>query len=695
MSMFAEPNDTNKGEETAPENTYSDTLGKRAEISSLLETVVESQQFLKVEIAEELKNSHVRIREEIGFDLRRISDKVNRNVSAIAQNVKSFINSYDSSLGDLQSSSPDSVSIIDAQYTAEESAEIARSYSLATKLMEEQCTLRQEIFSQLRTENDRLRKEVRQLVRRSEEDIERRLQTIEEKVRRVISCLVITLNQFYEFGDKMDDMLFRADAKVVEVENKLGRLANSSNALLTVFKKKKSTEEIPCGRFRLSSMSSVRTDVNSALDDTSSVCSFKTDGSSSMQDLKELVTRQNRKLLSKSRESVKYLCKNVCTCHQEPLKVDDKTLTAWNVESTDVDYDETLFWSTIETYSILYIGDDSLNVFIKTLVILSVTVQTKMHFYDMVTFCACQLRDPSCPGSLALVVRSSRNAGEEAPLPEPYIDWSSIFADSDDIFASLTDEEKLWVETIMAMSEETLAVWGTAYACLLLRLHDSGPVYVMDKLRKLNEELASIYEIKIDEFPRVPQCEQFFNRLKIYSNYEVEQKSRDTVYKGMIERYESLDTTTSTKQLLNFLLLKSLRYKGMPLLTLVDEVIKLYDVELIDLMRSTLFCKTVDSWKTFYQFVYSDTYHNYKKWKYCVSFDSKALPDLRFATNRNLCSLLTALIDVYNVKNRHSRILYSRMIKKHKPEWALEDSETKYLKTSLKLLQKPSKNYEH
>lgn len=61
-------------------------------------------------------------------------------------------------------------------------------------------------------------------------------------------------------------------------------------------------------------------------------------------------------------------------------------------------------------------------------------------------------------------------------------------------------------------------------------------------------------------------------------------------------------TTGWVKNSLNFLLLNLLRHKEMQLLTLIDETLKLYQIELETLIENTSFCKIADSWRASHNF---------------------------------------------------------------------------------------------
>lgn len=322
-------------------------------------------------------------------------------------------------------------------------------------------------------------------------------------------------------------------------------------------------------------------------------------------------------------------------------------------------------WKSIETHRVEVLPDDSLCLYMRTLVLLSLMVEEKEMFYEHVLYCAQQLRNPANVDELAVVTTSSTDVNCVA---SPSVDWSAYKSSRSEYLVSLLPQEKRFYREVTKLKPKTLVIWCSAYACLLLRLGDRGVGYVRRQLSQLNRQLADAYMLDEPSLPRVPLDSPWFvDRLRQYSNYAVDPVRKHTLYKGLIERYECTVLPQRTKKLLNFLLLTSLRYRGMSLITLVDECRKLYGISLGELVRNTLADETRTSWQTYERFTSTFVKGSLcKEYKYCEVFRPQMYSGLHFNVNFELCLLLCVLIDIRKQKNGcgSSTVLYHKVVKR-------------------------------
>lgn len=327
------------------------------------------------------------------------------------------------------------------------------------------------------------------------------------------------------------------------------------------------------------------------------------------------------------------------------------------------DIDE--LWQSIETNRVEALPFGLLRVFMRNMVHLSM-VEEKELFYEHALFCALQLRNPAKVNELAVVSRTDANARVAPPM----INWSFYKSSRCEYLVLLSSEEKNFFEEVTKLKSRTLVIWCSAYACLLLRLADRGVGYVRRRLSQLNQHLADAYSLD-ESLPRVPfDSPIFLERLRRLSDYTVDPVRKNTLYKGLIERYEHSVVPQRTKKLLNFLLLTSLRYRGMNLITLVDECRKLYAISTDKLVRITSADETTSSWQTYTRYMNTFVRGSFdKRYKYCQVFRPQMYSDLHFNANFHLCSLLCLLIDVRKLKSGcgPSTVLYHKTLKRQAP----------------------------
>lgn len=99
--------------------------------------------------------------------------------------------------------------------------------------------------------------------------------------------------------------------------------------------------------------------------------------------------------------------------------------------------------------------------------------------------------------------------------------------------------------------------------------------------------------------------------------------------------------------MLNFTTLQSLRYNGLNLLTLVDQIKKIYNVRVSQLIESLDTAETVVSWKQYMIFskaMMIETNQD-KKWMFAREFDPSVFIHISYNENTLLCNLAAAMID--------------------------------------------------
>lgn len=101
------------------------------------------------------------------------------------------------------------------------------------------------------------------------------------------------------------------------------------------------------------------------------------------------------------------------------------------------------------------------------------------------------------------------------------------------------------------------------------------------------------------------------------------------------------------KGILNFCTLQSLRYNGLNLLTLIDQVKKIYSVKIAQLIPPLATSESLISWEVYMDFTEirmaaNNTDH---KWMYAREFDPGVFIKMSYNENVLLCNLLAALID--------------------------------------------------
>lgn len=120
-----------------------------------------------------------------------------------------------------------------------------------------------------------------------------------------------------------------------------------------------------------------------------------------------------------------------------------------------------------------------------------------------------------------------------------------------------------------------------------------------------------------------------------------------TLYNELIEKYNSTTSTHMEKGMLNFTTLQSLRYNGLNLLTLVDQIKKIYNVRVSQLIESLGTAETVVSWKQYMIFSKSmmiETNQD-KKWMFGREFDPSVFVNMSYNENNLLCNLAAVMID--------------------------------------------------
>lgn len=134
---------------------------------------------------------------------------------------------------------------------------------------------------------------------------------------------------------------------------------------------------------------------------------------------------------------------------------------------------------------------------------------------------------------------------------------------------------------------------------LLVRLEKRSSEHFLNKLVTLNSNLTKLYTISNWEPLSLDSLTELKSYLEGYNGLNVNDNLKFTLYNSLIQKYNSPASTHIEKGMLNFTTLQSLRYNGLNLLTLVDQIKKIYNVSLAQLIEPLGTAETVISWKQY------------------------------------------------------------------------------------------------
>lgn len=155
---------------------------------------------------------------------------------------------------------------------------------------------------------------------------------------------------------------------------------------------------------------------------------------------------------------------------------------------------------------------------------------------------------------------------------------------------------------LIKATDNNLCIWGPWFALLLVRLEKRSNDHFLNKLVTLNSNLTKLYTISQWEPLSLDSLTELKGFLEGYNGLNLNDNLKFTLYNSLIKKYNNPSSTHMEKGMLNFTTLQSLRYNGLNLLTLVDQIKKLYNVSLSQLIEPLGTAETVVSWKEYMKF---------------------------------------------------------------------------------------------
>lgn len=155
-----------------------------------------------------------------------------------------------------------------------------------------------------------------------------------------------------------------------------------------------------------------------------------------------------------------------------------------------------------------------------------------------------------------------------------------------------------YTTTFTELTRSKAHLWGPVFAILLMRCEKRNASQVVEKLRKMAINMKNLYSTPID-------CPNFENRdlwiecLDRLNNNLLPESQKNTIFIGFILAYERPGAPNSLKGLLDFLILQSIRYTGMLIITLVEQVLNTFNCPAEVLMKLTFVSTTVQSWTAY------------------------------------------------------------------------------------------------
>ncbi len=226
-----------------------------------------------------------------------------------------------------------------------------------------------------------------------------------------------------------------------------------------------------------------------------------------------------------------------------------------------------------------------------------------------------------------------------------------------------TAESDLYNKIFQGQNSRKVAFWGPSFAVLILRLEKRQPATVSTKLSKLHTNLSNLYGTTVGCPDLTYEWDQY---LKPYSGLLCPEVQKNTVVIGFICAYSRTGITQNTKGLLDFLLLQSLRYTGMLLITLSDQVRLAYGCPLSVLIKLTYTTASSTSWNAMmtvlkdYMLKSESVPENEpdreakiarlsdESWYYIREFVPGCFADLAYPKNKFLCTLLAIILDYHS-----------------------------------------------
>lgn len=135
---------------------------------------------------------------------------------------------------------------------------------------------------------------------------------------------------------------------------------------------------------------------------------------------------------------------------------------------------------------------------------------------------------------------------------------------------------KKFVDSLNTMKGDDYLIWGPIAVLIILRLEKRN---AESTARKLSVSMTLAKNVYSQNFtsPEFSDAAYWLSLFQNYTSVNVPEESKNLLYLGMIETYHKGTATTEFKGLLDFCTLQSLRYTGMILITLIDQVCQLYN----------------------------------------------------------------------------------------------------------------------
>lgn len=212
-------------------------------------------------------------------------------------------------------------------------------------------------------------------------------------------------------------------------------------------------------------------------------------------------------------------------------------------------------------------------------------------------------------------------------------------------------------------------IWGPAVGAIILRLEKRDATHTLAKLKTLRENISRLYPGSGVSSPPFLEEAVWLESLRTLYNKALPEEQKNTVFLGYIFASTRDGMATNTLGLLDFLMLQSLKYTGMHLITLTAQLCEKFHCNPEDLMEYTLQTATLKSWDTYARILETylrkpetireddpDAVHKMEQatdslWMYSREFKSGVFPDFSFPHNTYLCTLLAIIVDYFADEN--------------------------------------------
>lgn len=206
--------------------------------------------------------------------------------------------------------------------------------------------------------------------------------------------------------------------------------------------------------------------------------------------------------------------------------------------------------------------------------------------------------------------------------------------------------KKAMFEKLSTMIDQDLCLWGSWLGLLLIRLEKRSTEPFLKKLTLLNSNLSKLHTSGEWE-PLTVDAEGLKLYIDGYTGININDNLKFTLYEAIIDYYNLPLITNMERGMLNFCTLQSLRYNGLNLLTLIDQIKKIYNVKLSQLIPPLTTSESIISWEVYMDFTSErmSPQNPDLKWMYAREFDPGVFVKMSYNENVLLCKFVAALID--------------------------------------------------